>query len=62
MASSVITGKRVILVFEEGTYSFRNIDPAATPQAMYGLGVALNAFQSEKPPVKILQAVTREIL
>jgi len=61
MATSITTGKRLVLKFIDGSYSFRDISISATNAELYGLAGALNAFQADKPPLKILSVTTRTI-
>ncbi|MCL2708657.1 MAG: hypothetical protein FWF03_06025 [Defluviitaleaceae bacterium] len=62
MATGVETSKRLVLYYEKGSFSFGKIDIAAGDQGMYDLAHALNYFQDEKPPKKIVSVATTQII
>jgi len=62
MASTVLASARLTLVYEEGSFGFGRVAPNAARDKVYDLAMALNSFQSEKPPQKILHVVTSKIV
>lgn len=62
MATATTSKKKVILYYSKGSYSFDKINLNADPEKIHRLALALNAFQSQKPPTKIVQVVTTEIM
>ena len=62
MANAVITGKRVVLRYDEGSYGFNKLDTDATDESIYDLARLLNSFQDDRPPVKIECVTTTQII
>jgi hypothetical protein len=49
LPENILVGKRIVLEFEDGSYSFNRFDLLATNDEMYDLAMKLNAFQNEQP-------------
>lgn len=62
MAALLPGSKKIVLVYDKGRYSFKNVSQSADSDAMYNLALALNAFQEEKPPKKIISVVAKSLL
>ena len=57
MPTSVIIAKRLMLTFEEGSYSFSKFEHTATDEQIYGLAMDINALQNE--PAKAVNLIVR---
>ena len=61
MASKILASKKLVLVFENGRYSFSQFSEAASEAACYALAMAINSLQAETPE-EILLVTRSEIL
>ena len=61
MANKILASKRIVLVFEDGRFSFGQFDESASETAAYALAMAINAFQAETPD-EVLLVTRSEIL
>ena len=62
MPISSTIAKKLMLHFKKGIFSFNKFDILADNEKIHELAVALNSFQEEKPPVKVICMSTAEII
>jgi len=62
MPTASIVGKRLVLYYKKGSFSFGKVDLAADNESLYDLAGVLNSFQDEKPPTKVVLVSTELIV
>jgi hypothetical protein len=62
MAISIMDSKRLVLKYDQGSFSFNKLDKQADETKLYQLAHILNSFQSERPPLRVTCTTKQKII